>query len=380
MTINEKSAAEQSRVEQFYERWLCPEGRMGRKLYFLNSLGAWAACGVVVAGTFLFGVATVLTYAVVWKGVPEEHMELLVAVICLFIMVASIPFYFFCTVALRACIRRWHDIGRGDTSYVVVAGFVPVALIVLICILGFVAWMGARNEMVDALLLEEGIDALDLRYIVYVLIGVFFLYDFVLSLYLLVAKGEAGDNAYGAAEGAYRLVPEIRTRPRERLPLKRVIFRLHGRIHRKPYILGMLCISILCETVTFVAIFAGPFFSVRPATYTMIPIVLQTALETGVCMQRLRDVGWSSFVWLIPTGVAVASMLAIAILAPPATDALYDMESKAAIYTLIGSSICVGLYFLYVIVLQLWLICAPGETGTNKYGENPLVEVRTAPR
>ena len=115
------------------------------------------------------------------------------------------------------------------------------------------------------------------------------------------------------------------------------IFRTDGRLNRLRYLKYMIMLAIVASISTFVMSSMLTFFTGDPNAPIVLLITLMWALIAGagnvmMMIRRLHDLGKSGIFWLV------------------------------ALIPVIG------------LIFSIYLFCAPGQSGWNEYGADPLAD------
>ncbi|BEU86551.1 hypothetical protein TAMA11512_00150 [Selenomonas sp. TAMA-11512] len=361
-------------LNKLYERWLCPEGRMKRSLFLCNFFGTLGAAAVAQG----IGIA-VLMLLMVFLGVEDvqdasDYVDgldsvlyvvfILLGVIC--VLPTILGFY----SLVRTCMRRWHDIGHGDKSFLCFFVYIPVLLFMVLCVLSFMILIVAAISAAAIQMFGEDRNLTIAAMTALILLGGLGCYHAALLLYLCVRKSEMRDNAYGTLESRGRMMPEIRTRPAESISLIRAFLRVKGRLNRKRFVFGILLAGFLGLPVQLILM---GFHVDETGWGAAVTMILAMLLPIGLYMQRLQDVGKSPLWWAVPTGIACVVWVAFA-----GMDIFMLLALEEAPEPSWAEVLCVAymiFYYLYDTFLGTYLYFAPGDEGENAYGADPLVRV-----
>ena len=101
-------------LQGLFEKWLSPEGRMGQKIFVLHFIGSLLTAAGLTA-LIMGATAAVLSWLGAGRGMPSENISLAAGFAALFFI--SVPLILLLIVFLRSAMRRWHDLGYGDTTW-----------------------------------------------------------------------------------------------------------------------------------------------------------------------------------------------------------------------------------------------------------------------
>ena len=115
------------------------------------------------------------------------------------------------------------------------------------------------------------------------------------------------------------------------------IFRTDGRLNRLRYLKYMILLALVAGVSTFVMSSMLTFFTVNHESPAVMLVTLMWALIAGagnvmLMIRRLHDLGKNGMFWLV------------------------------AIIPVIG------------LIFSIYLFCAPGQSGWNEYGADPLAD------
>lgn len=371
--------------QRIFENWLTPEGRLGRRLYrrHILSFGLVLLVLFFVAAVFLAGLFQGFYEG---RALPDETTALAIVLIALLAFCAPLVlslYVFFC-----ASLRRWHDVGRDDRSFLWCVVY-PVVLIE-VSGLAYQKLQGMRQSGGYFILSGDryavAVQQMQDADLLIALTICLFLLGWV--AFLFVRDGEARDNAFGTRESAERVAPEITERPRKEMPMLSSVFRYRGRLNRKRFILRALYVSV--PFVLFLLVFdsvpwqdvayyllgfrVDSFEVALPGAFRSV-VTLEAAISLvyslfflycmlGLFVHRLHDLGLSGCWIAIPSaGKAVLDgwhML----------NAQTMTAEQATYYTA-----SLFLYALYQSLLTAYLVFAKGDGAVNRYGENSLMHI-----
>ena len=342
------------------DKWLSPEGRMGQKLFtlhFIGSLLAAAGLGALI----MAATAAVLSWLGAGRPMPSENISLAAGFAAL--LFVSVPLALLLLVFLRAAMRRWHDLGYGDTAWllVVVCPLLVLALTAeartLILYLDLAPILGiAPEHLLLRSFLPYGSTALAL----FVL----------LSVYLFFAEGELSSNASGSPESAAHLRPHIAERPAEDFPFFLRMVQLKGRMNRKRFLLRLLFLLFFICLLVFVVLETAerlppPLGSAVALYGTAGACALASLLPLGIVTQRLHDIGRSAWLAFVPLVLTLAFIACLT---------FFGGDLRVLAHEPFGMEIIAAAFLLeiYEIFLFASLVFIKGSVLSNDYGEASL--------
>jgi Predicted membrane protein len=284
------------------EKYISFSGRVGRGAYAKRGLVVITLTMLVFGLTILAG----LEFARFYSWDIPTWLILVWATAGPIILVSS----------FSLGVRRLHDMGR--------SGGIILLMMLLAFILGFVA----ASIKSGLLLLLVGIVTA----------------AFQLSLYLW--PGTKGVNKYGVPQKNRVENDENETSWQQ---LKREIFSTSGRISRKWFVSMMLFFMV------FVIVYKLEGTSQESVLVAvLVNLVIRIAgiiISMILIRRRLQDIGWNSYLALIPTVIAVACLFPNLVF------------QRASTYGLV-----LGSWWIIFMLLSIF----PGERGHNEHGRNPV--------
>ena len=347
-------------VQSFFETWFSPEGRMGKTLFALHFVGVLLA-GFLLGASIFGAAAIVLAWLGEGRGLPSESISLAAGFAAVFLV--SVPLLALLLVFLRAGMRRWHDLGYGDTAWLllVVCPFLLIALAGEACwLITFLQLPSLLGIASDSVLLHS---AWPFGGTVLALFG-------VLHLYMFFAEGDFSSNAAGPFESAGRLRPHIGERPELACPFFQSMMQFKGRMNRKRFLLRLLFLLFFICLLVFVVLETAerlpPFLGADVALYgTCASVALAFFLPTGIMVQRLHDIGRSGWFVGVPLFLVLAFIVRLALAHGDITFLArepFGLEILAAAF----------LVEVYEVFLFVALIFVKGPVRINVYGDSCL--------
>ena len=249
--------------------------------------------------------------------------------------------------------RRWHDLGYGDTTWLiaVICPLIILALAeegrVLLLFLDLPPLLGvAPNHLLLKSALPYGGAALALL--------------ILLHVYLIFAEGEFSSNASGSPESAADLRPHIAEHPKEDYPFFLRMIQLKGRMNRKRFLLRLLFLLFFIALLVFVVLETAerlpqPLGNLVARYGTSVSCALTAILPIGIVTQRLHDIGRSGWLAGVPLALTLAFIGCLA--REP-----FGLEIIAAAFVL----------EIYEVFLLAALVFIKGSVTVNNYGESTL--------
>ena len=347
-------------LQGLFEKWLSPEGRMGQKLFILHLIGSLLAAAGLAA--LVTGVtAAVLSWLGAGRPMPSENISLAAAFAA--ILLISVPLALLLLVFLRAAMRRWHDLGYGDTTWLsaVICPLLLLALAeearLLLLFLGLPPLLGVAP---DHLLLKSALPYGGAALALFIL----------LHLYLLFAEGDFSSNASGSPESADELRPYIAERPKEDYPFFLRMIQLKGRMNRKRFLLRLLFLLFFVSLLVFVVLETAerlpqPLGSLVALYGTSTSCALAAILPIGIVTQRLHDIGRSGWLAGVPLTLTLAFIGCLA---------FFGGDPRILAREPFGLEIIAAAFALeiYEVFLLAALVFVKGSVTVNNYGEATL--------
>lgn len=347
-------------LQGLFEKWLSPEGRMGQKLFVLHLIGSLLAAAGLAA--LVTGVtAAVLSWLGAGRPMPSENISLAAAFAA--ILLISVPLALLLLVFLRAAMRRWHDLGYGDTTWLsaVICPLLLLALAeearLLLLFLGLPPLLGVAP---DHLLLKSALPYGGAALALLIL----------LHLYLLFAEGDFSSNASGSPESADELRPYIAERPKEDYPFFLRMIQLKGRMNRKRFLLRLLFLLFFVSLLVFVVLETAerlpqPLGSLVALYGTSASCALAAILPIGIVTQRLHDIGRSGWLAGVPLALTLAFIGCLA---------FFGGDPRILAREPFGLEIIAAAFALeiYEVFLLAALVFVKGSVTVNNYGEATL--------
>ncbi|MFC2740630.1 MAG: DUF805 domain-containing protein [Selenomonas sp.] len=347
-------------LQGLFEKWLSPEGRMGQKLFVLHLIGSLLAAAGLAA--LVTGVtAAVLSWLGAGRPMPSENISLAAAFAA--ILLISVPLALLLIVFLRAAMRRWHDLGYGDTAWLI-AVICPLLLLalaeearLLLLFLGLPPLLGVTP---DHLLLKSALPYGGAALALLIL----------LHLYLLFAEGDFSSNASGSPESADELRPYIAERPKEDYPFFLRMIQLKGRMNRKRFLLRLLFLLFFVSLLVFVVLETAerlpqPLGNLVALYGTSVSCALAAILPIGIVTQRLHDIGRSGWLAGVPLALTLAFIGCLA---------FFGGDPRILAREPFGLEIIAAAFALeiYEVFLLAALVFVKGSVTVNDYGEATL--------
>ena len=347
-------------LQGLFEKWLSPEGRMGQKLFVLHLVGSLVAAAGLAA--LVTGVtAAVLSWLGAGRPMPSENISLAAAFAA--ILLISVPLALLLLVFLRAAMRRWHDLGYGDTAWLiaVICPLIILALAeegrILLLFLGLPPLLGVAP---DHLLLKSALPYGGAALALLIL----------LHLYLLFAEGDFSSNASGSPESAADLRPHIAEHPKEDYPFFLRMIQLKGRMNRKRFLLRLLFLLFFVSLLVFVVLETAerlpqPLGSLVALYGTSASCALAAILPIGIVTQRLHDIGRSGWLAGVPLALTLAFIGCLA---------FFGGDPRILAREPFGLEIIAAAFALeiYEVFLLAALVFVKGSVTVNNYGESTL--------
>lgn len=347
-------------LQGLFEKWLSPEGRMGQKLFILHLIGSLLAAAGLAA--LVTGVtAAVLSWLGAGRPMPSENISLAAAFAA--ILLISVPLALLLLVFLRAAMRRWHDLGYGDTTWLsaVICPLLLLALAeearLLLLFLGLPPLLGVAP---DHLLLKSALPYGGAALALLIL----------LHLYLLFAEGDLSSNASGSPDSADELRPYIAERPKEDYPFFLRMIQLKGRMNRKRFLLRLLFLLFFVSLLVFVVLETAerlpqPLDSLVALYGTSASCALAAILPIGIVTQRLHDIGRSGWLAGVPLALTLAFIGCLA---------FFGGDPRILAREPFGLEIIAAAFALeiYEVFLLAALVFVKGSVTVNNYGESTL--------
>ena len=347
-------------LQGLFEKWLSPEGRMGQKLFVLHLVGSLVAAASLAA--LVTGVtAAVLSWLGAGRPMPSENISLAEDFSAtLFI---SVPLALLLLVFLRAAMRRWHDLGYGDTTWLiaVICPLIILALAeegrVLLLFLDLPPLLGVAP---DHLLLKSALPYGGAALALLIL----------LHVYLIFAEGEFSSNASGSPESAADLRPHIAEHPKEDYPFFLRMIQLKGRMNRKRFLLRLLFLLFFIALLVFVVLETAerlpqPLGNLVARYGTSVSCALTAILPIGIVTQRLHDIGRSGWLAGVPLALTLAFIGCLA---------FFGCDPRILAREPFGLEIIAAAFVLeiYEVFLLAALVFIKGSVTVNNYGESTL--------
>ena len=347
-------------LQGLFEKWLSPEGRMGQKLFLLHFIGSMFAA-VVLAALIMGATAAVLTWLGAGRPMPSENISLAAAFAA--ILLISVPLALLLIVFLRAAMRRWHDLGYGDTAWLI-AVICPLMILalaeecrILLLFLGLPPLLGVAP---DHLLLKSALPYGGAALALLIL----------LHVYLIFAEGEFSSNASGSPESAADLHPHIAERPKEDYPFFLRMLQLKGRMNRKRFLLRLLFLLFFVSLLVFVVLETAerlpqPLGNLVALYGTSVSCALAAILPIGIVTQRLHDIGRSGWLAGVPLALTLAFIGCLA---------FFGGDPRLLAREPFGLEIIAAAFALeiYEVFLLAALVFVKGSVTVNNYGESTL--------
>lgn len=347
-------------LQGLFEKWLSPEGRMGQKLFvfhFIGSLVAAAGLAALVTGA----TAAVLSWLGAGRPMPSENISLAAGFAA--VIFVSVPLALLLIVFLRAAMRRWHDLGYGDTTWLI-AVICPLLIIALAAeartLLLFLNLPPLPGVAPDHLLLRSALPyggaALALL--------------LLLHLCLLFAEGEFSSNASGSPESAAALRPYIAERPKEDYPFFLRMIQLKGRMNRKRFLLRLLFLLFFISLLVFVVLETAerlpqPLGSLVALYGTSAACALAAILPIGIVTQRLHDIGRSGWLASVPLVLTLAFIGCLTFFGGD----LHALAREPFGIEIIAAAFALEIYEVFLLAA---LVFVKGSVTVNDYGEATL--------
>ena len=347
-------------LQGLFEKWLSPEGRMGQKLFVLHLIGSLVAAAGLAA--LVTGVtAAVLSWLGAGRPMPSENISLAAAFAA--ILFISVPLALLLIVFLRAAMRRWHDLGYGDTAWLI-AVICPLMILalaeegrILLLFLGLPPLLGVAP---DHLLLKSALPYGGAALALLIL----------LHVYLIFAEGEFSSNASGSPESAADLRPYIAERPKEDYPFFLRMLQLKGRMNRKRFLLRLLFLLFFVSLLVFVVLETAerlpqPLGNLVALYGTSVSCALAAILPIGIVTQRLHDIGRSGWLAGVPLALTLAFIGCLA---------FFGGDPRLLAREPFGLEIIAAAFALeiYEVFLLAVLVFVKGSVTVNNYGESTL--------
>lgn len=347
-------------LQGLFEKWLSPEGRMGQKLFVLHLVGSLVAAAGLAA--LVTGVtAAVLSWLGAGRPMPSENISLAAAFAA--ILFISVPLALLLLVFLRAAMRRWHDLGYGDTTWLiaVICPLIILALAeegrVLLLFLDLPPLLGVAP---DHLLLKSALPYGGAALALLIL----------LHVYLIFAEGEFSSNASGSPESAADLRPHIAEHPKEDYPFFLRMIQLKGRMNRKRFLLRLLFLLFFIALLVFVVLETAerlpqPLGNLVARYGTSVSCALTAILPIGIVTQRLHDIGRSGWLAGVPLALTLAFIGCLA---------FFGCDPRILAREPFGLEIIAAAFILeiYEVFLLAALVFIKGSVTVNNYGESTL--------
>ena len=347
-------------LQGLFEKWLSPEGRMGQKLFVLHLVGSLVAAAGLAA--LVTGVtAAVLSWLGAGRPMPSENISLAAAFAA--ILFISVPLALLLLVFLRAAMRRWHDLGYGDTTWLiaVICPLIILALAeegrVLLLFLDLPSLLGVAP---DHLLLKSALPYGGAALALLIL----------LHVYLIFAEGEFSSNASGSPESAADLRPHIAEHPKEDYPFFLRMIQLKGRMNRKRFLLRLLFLLFFIALLVFVVLETAerlpqPLGNLVARYGTSVSCALTAILPIGIVTQRLHDIGRSGWLAGVPLALTLAFIGCLA---------FFGCDPRILAREPFGLEIIAAAFILeiYEVFLLAALVFIKGSVTVNNYGESTL--------
>lgn len=347
-------------LQRLFENWLSPEGRMGQKLFVFHFIGSMMSAAGLTA-LIMGAAAAVLSWLGAGRPMPSESLSLAAGFAAL--LCVSVPLALLLIVFLRSAMRRWHDLGYGDTTW----------LIAVICPLAVLALAAEARSLLLYLNLPPLLGVTTEHF----LLRSFLPYGctagallVLLHIFLLFAEGELSSNASGSPESAERLRPQIAERPTENYPFFLRMIQFKGRMNRKRFLLRLLFLLFFVCLLLFVILETAerlpPPLSDAVALYgTAAACALASILPTGIVFQRLHDIGRSGWLAGLPLILTLAFIACLA---------FFGGDLRVLAHEPFGIEIIAAAFLLevYEVFLFAALVFIKGSVLSNDYGEAPL--------
>ena len=347
-------------LQGLFEKWLSPEGRMGQKLFVLHLVGSLVAAAGLAA--LVTGVtAAVLSWLGAGRPMPSENISLAAAFAA--ILFISVALALLLLVFLRAAMRRWHDLGYGDTTWLiaVICPLIILALAeegrVLLLFLDLPPLLGVAP---DHLLLKSALPYGGAALALLIL----------LHVYLIFAEGEFSSNASGSPESAADLRPYIAECPKEDYPFFLRMIQLKGRMNRKRFLLRLLFLLFFIALLVFVVLETAerlpqPLGNLVARYGTSVSCALTAILPIGIVTQRLHDIGRSGWLAGVPLALTLAFIGCLA---------FFGCDPRILAREPFGLEIIAAAFILeiYEVFLLAALVFIKGSVTVNNYGESTL--------
>ena len=311
-------------IKSFREDLFVFTGRIGREKFLLESFLI----------TFL-GVLIISILGLVVGGIFESRSPNFVAII------GMSPFAF---ALLSRSVRRLHDLGRSGWLLVV-----PGAI-------SFFASISDESEL-------------------------FYFFGTLFYLYLTLWPGQMQENEYGLPPRGLQVQEKVLTQKEK---FKKEFFSFEGRIGRKWFLFPLLFLifqlqaisGAIRENLSLMYLVAAYDDTEISLVASAIVLVLNTTLLIGIVLscstfiaRRIQDIGWSRTVAVISIG------LMIGVICTPFILIMAAEPRAVALYYFHGIPIHLEMLLLAmttVAIILLVLAVKKGESGSNKFGENPV--------
>ena len=320
-----------TKPESFWEKFFSFQGRLGRERMAILSILVCAFC--IAPFLILFVVAALLR--------SDENLVVVSA------LVFFIPFVI---SGLSLTTRRFHDLGH--------SGWLYLAFIFIAAVAGFIFYILKTMT-------------------------VFYIINFpaaILGLYLSVWPGQLEENKYGVApRGVERKFRDQKEK------FEKEFFSFQGRIGRKWFVL-LIIFAIFQISTTYSIIKHGMIFLALPETHRavvgesilgllalmLLYLPLLFVLLRGyssLVVRRVQDLGWPTAIAAVPIGLRIISLsIPVFLITTASTRELIGYLVGKASFAKPGAV----MIMLVEVVVLLVLAVKKGESGSNKFGENPV--------
>lgn len=309
-------------LQNIYEKFFCPEGRLGRK-YFLLMIAGFLVSFVVL---FVLAIAAKVTDSTV------------IGIIA-FILVFMIGLMYTLLVNVYG-LRRWHDIGHNEKKYLKVWIYPSI---IFGLVFGLIPQLGTAGVL--------GLKIMHIVATVYML---------GMMLYICFHSGDRENNDYGPWESRNSLKPYITDRPSGAIPFWASLRSFHGRLNRKRFIMRVGLLGLIAGAVLFTIILllstAGQVMAM--AMFVQVFPVVIAIPTTALLTQRYHDMGESIRKSLLILGVLLLAAFAMGVLG--------HIQLFAVILIFFQT---------FWLVLMAKAVFIKGDEGPNAYGPALLVPV-----
>ena len=354
----EKKTKSVSKLQSIYEKLFCPEGRTNRTQF-------WTAA-IIDLVLFLIGTVGFVNMSRVIAGGKKAHAgfssayeEGVAAGTNLVNVFAGMIWLIFCLAVVcffvRTVIRRWHDMGRSDQTLLYKVLYPILGLnFVLVHVMGmFFLLDGLYNKS-------------EIGFVIMLMCSVDIPCYLGFLLYLGIAAGTSGENAYGPMPAGNVWGVHITERTVDPRSVMQIIFSWKKRLTRKYYMFGLAGLQLVSLFLLVFAQLPGM------RLFTMLLFVVLLIIQMILSAQRLHDLGMSAKGLFIAYAVCVASGGGFGVLLA------VEGENTVLYEETILSGICVLLWVVavfYLVKIGIQMILQKGDAGENAYGPSCLEEI-----